>query len=130
MGQFRKEIEDINTRLKRLIEKYIRNPDIEAQATEARETMCPCVMVMDEILEEVQRFNKDVNSVMNEDRFNLDPDATVEAFETLEMTFSHAPEVVKAQVIIKRDELRGILDNILDKLDTIESKQQAERDTP
>ena len=130
MDNFREEIDNIDQGFERLIEKYLKDRFHAKEATDARETMCPCVRLMDEILAEVKAFNRDVNAVMNEERFGIDPDATVEAFEKFERIFenSTAPEVVKEQVIIQRDKLRMILDNILDALDKIARAQRADAD--
>ncbi len=132
MGMYRRKIDEIVEKLERLPNKFVRDPALKQEAKEACEVMGPCVKTMDAILEEVERTGKEINTVMNQEEFRIDPEATVEAFKVYEdaMDRSTAPEVVKEQAVIQRDKLRDVLDELLEKLDKIDQRQQAGKDAP
>ncbi|MCH9756315.1 MAG: hypothetical protein K0U37_03865 [Gammaproteobacteria bacterium] len=125
MGQFKKEIDDINERLEILTRKFVDDEHDKKNATEARKAMYSCASVMDEVLEEVQVSGGDIDEIMNAKSFYTTPEETVEAFTTLEKAFHKAFPVVQEQLLIQREALKLILNKITVALDNIERAQQA-----
>ncbi|MDF1678689.1 MAG: hypothetical protein P1U32_08360 [Legionellaceae bacterium] len=124
MGQFKKEIEDLNEKLEILIDKFISDETDKTQATEALKALYSCASLMDEVLEEVSTAGGNIDEIMDSKPFYATPDETVKALDKIEAAF-HATRAtaIRPQVVIKRDTFKTIFNQITLALDNIERQQ-------